>query len=143
VPDISDADPVAVVHDWLRNHPDQTALLGGPEHVSALVEGPWPHVVVSDGPGGDLRDLVWSTEPMVTLEVVGHPDGYPGPAALRKLAIQQALLVAQLPEREVTSTQSVVSKVKPAGVLAWAPLFNGQQPRFVMDLLITIRPPLS
>lgn len=140
MPDLSDADPVAVVLDWLKDHPDNIALLGGPEHVSGIAEGPWPQVVVSDAPAGDFRDFIWSAELGVTLEVIGHPNGTPGPAALRRLAVKQAGLVAQLPERDVTATDPVVSKVRSSGVAAWAPLTNGQ-PRFVLDLLLTIRPP--
>jgi hypothetical protein len=140
VPDLSDADPVAVVLDWLTYHPSIITLLGGAEHVSGLAEGPWPHVVVSDAPSGDLRDLVWSAELGVTLEVIGHPNGAPGQSALRKLAFQLAGLVAELPERDVTSSDPVVSRVRSSGVAAWAPMSNGQ-PRWLLDLLLTIRPP--
>lgn len=141
MPDLSDADPVEYVHDWLRNHPATATLLGGPDHVSGIPEAPWPHVVASDGLSGDLRGMVWEAEFEVTLEVIGAPDGSPGQAALRKIAMQLLKAVVDAPEDDrPTATDPVVSRARPSGVFAWSPMSNGQ-PRYTIGVMVTIRPP--
>lgn len=142
-PDLADADPVAVLLDWFKNHPAAVALLGGSDHFSGLLEDPWPHVVLSDGPGGSMRDLVWEGEFEVMVEVYGDPMGSPGQAALRKIGIRLAKIATDLPEhQQVTATTPVVSRVRSSGVAAFQPLANGQD-RFTIGLLLTIRPPLA
>lgn len=141
--DPSAADPLAVVVAWLRAHPRIAAEFGGPEHVSGLLEAPWPHLVVSPGPGGDLGDLYWLSSPEVTLEVYDDPAGTRGRAALRRLAMIAAVVCKELADRtDHSPTEPVVSEVRPTGVLAWSPLATGQ-PRWTLNLGITLRPPTS
>lgn len=142
-PDLADADPVAVLLAWYQNSQAVADLLGGTGHVSGILEAPWPHVVLSDGHGGSMRDMVWEGEFEVTLETYGSPDGAPGMAALRKIAVRMAKIAAELPEGQVTDpTTPVVSRVKASGVAAYTPLSTGQ-PRYTTGVLLTIRPPLS
>lgn len=142
MPTQADVDPVALVYQWLRDHPATPLLLGGPEHVTGIPETPWPHVAVDDGFAGDTREG-WSGEFEVSLEVLGAPDGTPGKADLRNLAYRVLDQLRALPEADVTDpTQPVVSKVRPSGVFAWSPLSNGQ-PRYVLGVIVTVRPPLS
>lgn len=138
----ADVDPVALCYQWLRDHPDTPTVLGGPDHVSGIAEDPWPHVVLDDGLNGDLRDG-WSQEHEVTVEVLGHPDGTPGKAALRALAMRVLDLLRAMPEAPVTDPAApVVSRVRPSGVFAYTPQANGQ-PRYVLGVYVTARPPLS
>ncbi len=138
--DLSAADPFAVVIAHLRAHPAVTAAFGGPDHVSGLVEAPWPHVRVIPSGGGDLGELLWHTTWQVQVEVIDHPANPVGQAALWRLAMTAAQAARDLTERAVTSADPVVSRVRPSGVVAWSPLPSGQG-RWVCGLLITIRPP--
>lgn len=137
---VADADPVAVVLAWLAEHPKVTEALGGPGRVSGIAEAPWPHLRVTTGPGGDMRTLEWATEPEVTLEVYGDPGGWPGPAALRRIALIGALAAKELPDLPAKAGQAVVSSVRPSGVLIDSPLADGQ-PRHIFGLLVTVHPP--
>ncbi|MGI5337656.1 hypothetical protein ACQEVS_09795 [Streptomyces sp. CA-181903] len=137
---VADADPVATVLSWLTEHPEATKALGGPGRVSGIVEGPWPHLRVTAGAGGDLRDLSWATEPEVALEIYGDPGGWPGPAALRRALLVCAVAAAELPRAPQDARRPVVSRVRPSGMLIDSPLVTGQ-PRYILGLLITLRPP--
>ncbi|MFE1289627.1 hypothetical protein [Streptomyces sp. NPDC058751] len=138
--DLADVDPVAVVLAWLAKHPQVTAALGGPGRVSGVREAPWPHLRVIPGVGGDLRDLEWVTEPEVILEVYGDPSGWPGPHALRRIALVCALATKELVDQPAGPGQPVISSVRPSGVLIDSPLADGQ-PRHIFGLLTTIHPP--
>lgn len=139
--DLSAADAVAIVHEWLRDHPDTPTILGGPEHVSGIPEAPWPHLVVAAGAGGDARDFVWTSEQGVNLEVWGSPDGSPGEAALWRKAVQLAQRTKQLTEREVDDTDPVVNRVGFSGLVNNSPTTQGQ-PRQTLGLLVVVHPPL-
>lgn len=142
VPQQADADPVAVVLAWLLAHPEIPALLGGPAHISGVAEAPWPHLVVDDGQGGDLRDFWWDAELEVSLQLLGHPNGAPGKGAMRSLMLRVLAAVAQLPDTQtVTAGVPVVSRVRPSGTYVWAPLANSQ-PTLLAGVYVTIRPPL-
>ncbi|MFI8265270.1 hypothetical protein [Streptomyces sp. NPDC085665] len=138
--DVADADPVAAVLAWLAEHPKVAEALGGPGRVSGVREAPWPHLRVTPGFGGDLRTLEWATEPEVALEVYGDPSGWPGPAALRRIALVCALAAKELVDEPSKTGHSVVSSVRPSGVLIDSPLADGQ-PRHIFSLLITVHPP--
>lgn len=97
-PNLADADPVSALLAWLQNHPEVADALGGPGRVSGIEEGPWPHLRVDHGPGGDLRDLRWAISPEVTLEVLGDPGGWPGKAELRRILLRCALAAQELAE---------------------------------------------
>ncbi|MBV1940765.1 hypothetical protein KUF83_29980 [Streptomyces sp. BV286] len=136
---LADADEVAAVLNWLAEHPKVTEALGGPGRVSGVREAPWPRLRVAAGPSGDLADLTWRTEPEVSLELYGDPGGWPGPAALGRMLKVCAIAAAQLPDAPPVPGRSVISRVRPSGVLIESPLETGQ-PRWVMGLLITQRP---
>lgn len=135
-------DPVAVLYDFFTDHPAVTELLGGPGHVSGLIEAPWPHLAVTEAPQGDLRGLVWSAEYEVTLDLVGDPVGAPGQAELWRMMMRLAQIAASMPDEPATPGEPVVSRVVPSGTAAYTPLTNGQ-PRYVMGVYITLRPPLA
>ncbi|MGW7090104.1 hypothetical protein ACWGH2_42345 [Streptomyces sp. NPDC054871] len=136
---VADADPVAAVLTWLAEHPKVQEVLGGPGRVSGTREAPWPHLRVALGPGGNLRDLVWLTQPEIFLELYGDPGGWPGPAAMSRILKVCALAAKELPEQPPPGRQPVVSHVQPSGVLLESPLENGQ-PRWVMGLLVSLHP---
>lgn len=139
-PQQADADPVVVVLEWLQSLPAVTDLLGGPNHLSGIYEDPWPHLVVDDGNSQDLRNLLWEAEWEVDLALYGAPNGAPGKAALRAMALRIMQAVADLPEQQQTGpTVPTVSKVRPTA-LVYQPLSSGQ-PRFNMSVALTISPP--
>ncbi|CAL9326842.1 hypothetical protein [Streptomyces sp. SudanB91_2054] len=137
--ELADADPVSVILAWLLKHPVAADALGGPGRVSGIAEGPWPHLRVTHGPGGDLRDLTWGITPEVTLELYGDPGGWPGQAELRRILLRCVLAVKELEEAPYVPGQPVISGVNPSGLLVWSPLVDGQ-PRWVMNLLVTLHP---
>lgn len=140
VPQQADADPVKVVIDWLKAHP-VASVLGGPEHVGAIKEGPWPQLVVSDGVNGDLRDMRWDAELEVVLDLYGDPSGQPGPAAMRRLMLRAVRAVADMPEEQTSDgTTPVVSAVRAGGREVDEARGTGQ-PWLSMNLMVTIRPP--
>ncbi|MEV0487358.1 hypothetical protein AB0I69_43000 [Streptomyces sp. NPDC050508] len=136
---VADADPVAAVLSWLAEHPKVQEVLGGPGRVSGTREAPWPHLRVALGPGGNLNDLTWLTQPEVSLELYGDPGGWPGPAAMSRTLKVCALAAMELPEHTPPGGRPVVSNVQPSGVLLESPLENGQ-PRWVMGLLVSLHP---
>jgi len=143
VPDQADADPVAVLLDWYLNDDEALDLVGGPDHFSGVLEAPWPHVVVGEGPGGSLRDLRWTAEPEVTVEVYSAPNGAPGEAAMRRMLVRLLRIAAGLPELQLVDVVTpVVSRVRPSGSVVTQQLTNGHL-RSAAGLLVTIRPPLS
>lgn len=135
----ADVDALSVVLAHLKAHVDVTALFGA--SLSGLIEGPWPHLMVTDGPGGDLREGRWSYEQEILFEVYGDPDGRPGKAALRNMAARVLAAIKELPDLPVTDpTQPVVSRVRPTGVHVWNPLSNGQGV-YTTSVMVTVRPP--
>ncbi|WP_370419012.1 hypothetical protein AB8O64_11195 [Streptomyces sp. QH1-20] len=136
---VADADPVATVLSWLAEHPKVAMALGGPNRVSGILEAPWPHLRVTAGAGGDLRNLSWAIEPEVALEIYGDPGGWPGPAALRRALLMCAVATAELTDAPEDPMRPVVSRVRPSGMLIDSPLATGQ-PRHILGLLVTLRP---
>ena len=140
VADLAACDPVAALKAWIEDHPVTVTVLGGPEHVTGIQEAPWPHLVLGDGPGGDLRGLVATMELEVTMELYGAPDGSPGQAALWRKAVAVAQLATRLPdEHDPGPGEPIVSRVRPAGVFTWAPTSLGQ-PRYVFGVYVVIQP---
>ncbi|NML55180.1 hypothetical protein HHL19_35360 [Streptomyces sp. R302] len=136
---LADADPVSTVLAWLQEHPEAAEALGGPGRVSGIQEAPWPHLRVSPGAGGDLRDLRWGITPEVTLEAYGDPGGWPGQAELRRILLRCATATLELAEQPRRPGRPVVSDVRPSGLLLWSPLVDGQ-PRWLMNLAVTLHP---
>ncbi|MFE2181344.1 hypothetical protein [Streptomyces sp. NPDC059455] len=136
---MADADPVSAILAWLQEHPEAADALGGPGRVSGIAEGPWPHLRITHGPGGDLRDLRWAITPEVTLEVYGDPGGWPGQAELRRILLRCATAAQDLVEAPYVPGQPVISGIKPSGLLVWSPLID-TQPRWLMNLSVTLHP---
>ncbi|MGW2550124.1 hypothetical protein [Streptomyces sp. NPDC001635] len=136
---LADADPVSEILAWLQHSDEAADALGGPGRVSGIGEAPWPHLRVSHGPGGDLRDLRWGIAPEVTLEVFGDPGGWPGQAELRRALLRCAKAAQDLVEAPHVPGHPVISGVKPSGLLVWSPLVDGQ-PRWVLNLSVTLHP---
>lgn len=142
--DLTAADPLAVVVSWLKAHAAVAAEFGGPDHVSGLREGPWPHILVEPGQGGDLGDGTWLIRPEVTLTVFGDPDGSPGRAELYRLAMVAFQAVKGLEDRSYSpgDGQPVVSEVRPTGAVAWNPLRTGQG-SWTFGVFVSLHPPVG
>ncbi|HET9656745.1 MAG TPA: hypothetical protein VFP72_15440 [Kineosporiaceae bacterium] len=147
--DQADADPVSIALAHLRTDSTVLAAFGGADHISGLVEAPWPHLRVTQGPGGSLRDLRWALTSDVILEVYGAPDGSPGDAEMRRLGMRAVLAVKALQDKVYGPAEPVVSRVVPATNLAPSPvtgvgnlmeLATGQS-RWTATLTLTLRPP--
>lgn len=135
-----DADPTALVYARLRAHPGVLAAFGSAEHITGLLEAPWPHLLVRAG-ADDVGDMVTSAlSGEVTMEVWGHPDGREGRAALRRLLLVALEAVGALAQEDTPDGQPVVygvTVVQPPGPL---PLANGQE-RWAVTVAVTLNPP--
>jgi len=138
--ELYDADPVAEVLAHFKQDPLVIDAAGGEDHISGMIEGPWPHVVVSPGAGGDLREAVASMEPDVLVEVIGPADGTIGPAALWRIAMKAVVSAKGMPERDHVAGRAVVSAVRFTGGLTKQPLSSGQI-RWSATLSVTISAP--
>lgn len=144
-PGQAEADPIPVVLAYLREHPETPGLLGGPEHISGIIEAPWPRLTVDLGVSSDLRrlDLNWDAQYEIAFELLGHPGGAPGKAGLFQIALRILRILGQLPNVQVVDEFTpVVSRVDQSGAPAWTPKTSGQ-PAYQFSVLLTIRPPRS
>jgi hypothetical protein len=132
--DLADADPVGAATGWLAGHVDLTELLveeatGSGRQVGVLNTPPYPRLRIADS-NADLRDMRGLSWVSLTIDVLGDPDGRPGKAALRRVAIATAETLGQLTEQE--SVGGCVFTQVTADGIAWAPLAPVNQPRYVL-----------
>lgn len=138
--ELADADAVAEVLTHVTADAALVAALGGTDHISGRIEGPWPHLVIEPGFGGDLRDLLSSVEPDVNVSVIGPPDETVGSAALWRLTMQTLASIRRMPDRDHQPGRAVVSNVRLTGGLTKQPLTSGQT-RWQATVNVTISPP--
>ena len=136
------ADPVAVVGAWLEQHPRVLAAFGTDEHISGIVEAPWPHLRVTLGQGGDPGDGKWLHSPEVLLEVYSDPRGQVGQADGWRLAILAQAAAVELELADYTPGDPVVAAVAPTTSPQYTPLTNGQH-RWVCGVKVTLHPPVG
>lgn len=137
--DLSSVDPVARVIGHLQSHTGVLLAFGGANHISGLMEAPWPHLRVTDGEGGDLRGMRWSGEFEVMLECYGDPGATIGEGEVRRLCLLAGFAVKELEDADHVPGTSPVSFVGPSGVAINQKLTNGQY-RFTMGLTLVMRP---
>jgi len=141
--DLGAADAVGAVYEFLRGPAaaEVEAALGGPAHVhvTGVLEPGWPHIILSTGPGGDMRDLLWDSEQEVMVEVYSSPAGVPGEADLWAACMRIVQLVRSMPERQVEPGAPVVARVKPSGAMAYQTLPTGHG-KWTLGLLVVIHP---
>lgn len=115
------ADPVPVLLPWLRANPIFNETVGGPEHVSGAVRDPYPHIVITDSPGGGPSDGYYSHDPELLLQAVSSPDGTPGKYELRRLLVITAGLLCAYPDEGITSNRAVISNVRLSSPFVYVP----------------------
>ncbi|MFJ3793564.1 hypothetical protein [Kitasatospora sp. NPDC090091] len=137
---VAAVDPVAAALTHLRHHPVVTQAFGGADHISGLVEAPWPRLRVLPGPGGDLRGLRWDTVGEVTIEAISDPAGWPGSAELRRLTLLAAAALIELPNVDPPPPGPVVSHVRPTSPApAFTELTSGAI-RYSLTLQLVMHP---
>ncbi len=139
-----DADAVALLLTWLRANAEVRGLLGDPSpSVSGINEPPWPHLILTEGLGTELRGGVWSHVQEVELQLRSDPTGMPGKAVLRKLLMGLVRIAMTAPETPVTlPTQAVICAVEETGSVAFQKLSTGQLV-YSVSLRVTVRPPTA
>lgn len=142
MPDLVDADPAAVVIAYLSSHPAVTEALGGPGRISAKNEPPYPHLGVTDTPGGSDLSMQWLIAPEVTLKLWGDLDGSPGKAALRRIFYTILQAVRDLPDQPTAPGQPVITAIGNTGAGGWLPEPTGQ-PQYTGRRQIFMHPPQS
>lgn len=142
VPEQADVDPVAVTLAWFKTHAQVAGLLGDPaNHVSGIHEAAWPHLIIGEGVAADLRAGDWDGEYEVAFHLVGHPNGAPGKAELRRLSAKLLSVALRMPdEMPAGPTDVVVSRARPSGAYVYQPLASGQ-PSYHFAALLVMRPP--
>lgn len=138
-----EADAVAEVLAWLGEHPVTLTLLGDPTpSLSGILEAPWPHLIVTEGVDGDLRNMTWEHEQEVVLQLVSDPTGAPGKAALRKQVLQLAKAAVELSDQPRTATEVVTCNVRPTNVPPRYQQLTTGQLSYSVSLMVTVHPPL-
>lgn len=128
---LADANPVAAVLAHVKAYAaDSTGPgsvdFGAAEHASDRLEGPWPHVAVTPGVAGDLRDGRWDAEHEVTLQVYADPEGTVGKFDLWQRTMRLVASCVTIPDLPRAPAGPVVVDVSPSSVDAWTPLISGQ-----------------
>jgi hypothetical protein len=142
VADLVDADPAAAVIAYLNGHTAVEGALGGAGRISARNEPPYPHLGVTDTPGGTDRDMRWLTGPEITLTLWGDLDGTPGKAALRRIFYTIVQALRDFPDQPTEPGQPVVTEVRSTGAGGWSPEPTGQ-PRYLGRVQVFMHPPQS
>lgn len=137
--DLARADPLPRIISWLGTHPAVTEVLGGTGRVSARNEPPFPHLRVTDPPGGDDRSLRWLMSSAVQVEAMGDLDGTPGKAVLRQVLYTALGALVELPEQDTPEQGPVITAVRSSVAGGWSPLPNGQ-PRYLAILQVYSHP---
>jgi hypothetical protein len=140
VPDLEDADAVAVVIGYLNSLPAVTEILGGSDRISDRNEPPYPHLKVTDTPGGSDRGMRWLIAQELTLELYGDMDGSPGKADLRRGLVRILTALRDLPDVPAVAGQPVVTSVETTGAFGFVPEPTGQ-PRYIARRLVYLHPP--
>lgn len=137
--DVVDADALAVVLAALNAHQGLRDAFGHGEapFASSRNEPPYPHVKITDTPGGTDRTLHWLTSQELTVETHGDLDGTPGKAALRRLHVLVLQTIRDLPTAE--QDHPVVTGVTFPGARGYVPEPTGQ-PRYLSRVQIQIHP---
>jgi hypothetical protein len=110
-------EPVALALAWLQQHPRVTAAWGGADHVSGLVEAPWPHLRVMAGPGGSLRRGIWTRDQEVRLEGITDPAGTTGEYAISQLVLVAVGALLELADQPTAPGDPVISFARPIGTV--------------------------
>lgn len=142
MPDLVDADPVAVVIAYLNSHTAVLAALGGTGRISARNQPPYPHLGVTDTPGGSDLTMRWLIAPEITLKLWGDMDGSPGKAELRRIFYTILTALRDLPDQPTAPGQPVVTDVRSTGAGGWSPEPTGQ-PQYIGRQQIFMHPPQS
>jgi hypothetical protein len=137
VADVVDADALAVALAHLRADATLAAEFGDGERFTSRNEPPYPHVRVTDTPGGSDRALEWLTSPELTIETHGDLDGSPGKATLRRLHYLVLQALRDLPKTEQAGP--VVTAVMFTGGGGYVPEPTGQ-PRYLSRVQLSIHP---
>jgi hypothetical protein len=136
--DLAAADPVPAVIEWLGSHPVVTAALGGAGRVGFDNAPPYPRLRVTEGTGGDDRDLRWLLAPEVQIEALGDLDGSPGKEALRQALYTALGALAELPDQPSTAGP-VITAVRSSRAGGWVPEASGQ-PRYLAAVRVHVHP---
>lgn len=145
--DLAAADPVARIVAWLRARPKVKIELGlapdadARDYIGDRDLAPYPRLLVSDPPGGTMRNLRWLMAPAVQLEAIGDLDGRPGKAQLRRILLVALQEVALLPEQPAQPGEAVITNIGGDGSIGGVPKPNGQ-PRYLATVYPSIHPPV-
>ena len=140
--DLWPGDVVIPVIAALRDAVD-VAPPGHPLHevnVTGENEPPYPALVITDPPGGNLGDSRWLASHVIQFEAVGDPQRTVDRATLKRIAYAAARVLAGLPDvahgpdREGPVITSVT-----CGSPGWSPMPTGQN-RYVVRATIHSHP---
>lgn len=141
-PGFEGGDAIGEVLRWLKQHQRILAEFGGPEHVSGVIEAPWPRLRIAPDASNDLAQLRWEHEAGVLVEVYADPAGTISPHRSWQLIMIALAAVAELPSAPYEPGRAVVSRVRSTTGLVPQPLSNGQY-RWIAGLGVTVHPSTS
>lgn len=105
------ADPLRRAVGHLSRSPVVAGALGGPGRVGGTNAPPYPRLLVTDPPGGDLRSGRWLTATSVQLELYGDPDATQTRDQLRRAMLTVLAELVRLPEAPPGPGEPVITAV--------------------------------
>lgn len=133
------ADPAAFIVRYLAQHPVLLEALGGPGRVGPRNRPPYPRVVVTDQPGGQIRPTVWAIDTEYLFEIMGDPDGSQGRQQLRAIMLTVEGLMAELPAAAREPGDPVVTAVSFYGSGGFTETADRQK-RYIATATVTSHP---
>ena len=140
---LAGVDPVGAATGWLAAENTPLAELiasmatGEGRHVGPDNAPPFPRLQITDS-NADLRGFTGLHWVSLTIAVLGDPDGRPGKAVLRQLAVATVEWLHAMTEVPVVGG-CVFTEVTGDG-LAWSPLPPHNQPRYVVTSTLWSHP---
>jgi hypothetical protein len=109
---MADADPIPVLMQWLQQNAIFNEVVGDASHVSGALRAPYPHIILSQSPGGRPSDGVHFDYPEIRLDAVASPEGLPGKAELLRVLKVTAVLLSAYPDEGIVSDRCSINDVQ-------------------------------
>ncbi|MGW4891060.1 hypothetical protein ACWEQL_02155 [Kitasatospora sp. NPDC004240] len=140
--DLASLDAELLAVDWLSNHHELTAVLGGAGRVGARNAPPYPRIRITQIPGGSAPGWRWLGTFNLQVEALGDLDRTTARPDLRLAFTTAVKALHQLTARPPLPGQPVVTFVQALSTGGWLPEPTGQG-RYVGVVALTAHPAAS
>ncbi|MFJ8043793.1 hypothetical protein ACIRBX_25155 [Kitasatospora sp. NPDC096147] len=132
-------DPELLAAQWLSDHAELTAALGGAGRVGARNSPPYPRIRISQVPGGSAPRWEWLATIHLQVEALGDLDRSVSRPVLRRAFVTAVKALHELTSRPAAPGQPVVTAVQALSAGGWLPEPTGQG-RYVVVAAVTAHP---